>query len=126
MIIISGYTILTILIMLLLLHLCIIAKLIPYQLVWGGRLKTDTDMYRYQSFSIIITAAMLFFILTHMGFINLAISKLVSTIIYCLMAGMFFMSFIGNLKSTNRLERLVFAPISIFLVALILVQLIYA
>jgi hypothetical protein len=35
-------------------HLCIIIKIIPYNIAWGGRLKNDTEMYVFESFSILI------------------------------------------------------------------------
>jgi len=30
-------------------HLLVLIKLIPYKMVWGGRLKTNADMYKLES-----------------------------------------------------------------------------
>ena len=45
-------------------HICIIIKIIPYNIAWGGRLTNDNEMYVFESISILINV---FFI---MDFIN--------------------------------------------------------
>ena len=35
-------------------HLCILLKIIPYGITWGGRLKNDQEMYVFESLSIAI------------------------------------------------------------------------
>ena len=35
-------------------HLSIILKIIPYENTWGGRLKNDTEMYVFKSISMLI------------------------------------------------------------------------
>ncbi len=42
-------------------HFCIILKIIPYEITWGGRLKNDSEMYVFESLSILINT---FLILT--------------------------------------------------------------
>ena len=37
---------------LVLFHLGIILKLIPYEITWGGRLKNDSEMYVFEAISI--------------------------------------------------------------------------
>jgi len=34
-------------------HVCIISKIIPHQLVWGGRLQTDNELMIFESVSIL-------------------------------------------------------------------------
>jgi len=38
----------------LLLHLTIVFKIVPYNIAWGGRLKTDSEMYVFEMVSILI------------------------------------------------------------------------
>jgi hypothetical protein len=40
------------LVILILFHLSIIAKIIPYNITWGGRLTNDTEMYVFETISI--------------------------------------------------------------------------
>jgi len=51
------------LIAVLLFHLSIILKIIPYEITWGGRLKNDSEMYVFETISIVINL-FLFLILT--------------------------------------------------------------
>ena len=54
---ISKYSIKTFLGLLLaviLFHVCIILKIIPYDIAWGGRLTNDAEMYVFETISILI------------------------------------------------------------------------
>ena len=54
---ISKYSIKTFLGLLLaviLFHICIILKIIPYNIAWGGRLTNDAEMYVFETISILI------------------------------------------------------------------------
>ena len=35
-------------------HICIVLKIIPYSITWGGRLKNDGEMYVFETLSIVI------------------------------------------------------------------------
>jgi len=35
-------------------HLAILIKIIPYEITWGGRLKNDSEMYVFETISILI------------------------------------------------------------------------
>ena len=35
-------------------HLAILIKIIPYEITWGGRLKNETEMYVFETISILI------------------------------------------------------------------------
>jgi hypothetical protein len=61
----AQYGILIILSFFLVLHFCIILKIIPRKIVWGNRLKSDKEMYRFETLSIIINIFFLFSILVH-------------------------------------------------------------
>jgi hypothetical protein len=34
-------------------HLAILTKIIPYEIIWGGRLENDSEMYVFETISII-------------------------------------------------------------------------
>lgn len=52
---ISLFILISIHLVLLLFHLAVILKLVPYRLIWGGRLKSDKQMYQFESASVIFT-----------------------------------------------------------------------
>lgn len=35
-------------------HLSVVFKVIPYNIIWGGRLKSDSEMYVFEAISIVI------------------------------------------------------------------------
>jgi hypothetical protein len=99
----------------LVLHFIILLKLIPYNLVWGGRLKSDKEMYRFEIFSILINSLFVFIILMQGGFLIIDIPKKIITFALWLMTGLFLLNTLGNVTSKNKLEQRLFTPITILL-----------
>jgi hypothetical protein len=99
----------------LVLHFIILLKLIPYSLVWGGRLKSDKEMVRFEIFSILINSLFVIVILMQMSFMTIDIPKKVITYSLWLMTGLFLLNTIGNAISKNKLEKRLFTPVTILL-----------
>ena len=70
MICIAQLGLLILLSLFLVLHLIILLKLIPYNLVWGGRLNSDKEMYRFEIFSILIKLLFVIVILVQGSFFD--------------------------------------------------------
>lgn len=115
MITIAQMGLLILLSMFLVLHLIILLKLIPYDLVWGGRLKSDKEMVRFEVFSILINALFVIVILVQGSFLTIEIPKKIITYILWFMAGLFLLNTLGNVTSKNKLEQKLFTPITILL-----------
>lgn len=96
-------------------HLAVLFKWISYAVVWGGRLKTDKAMYRFESVSLLMIVFFLWVALEKAQIIDGFLSALVVSIIFWIMAGLFALNAIGNLLSENRIERLVFTPLALLL-----------
>lgn len=111
----AQYGILIILSFLLVLHFCVILKIIPGKIVWGARLKSDKEMYRLEILSIIINIFFLLSILAHADFGLIIFSKITMTIILWIMTIFFAFNTIGNILSKNKLEQRLFTPITILL-----------
>ncbi len=112
---ISAFGIIFILCILVLFHLTVVLKFIPYKNIWGGRLRNDREMYLFEPISIFVTVLMLIFMLQILGTIP---SFMPETGRYVLLWGMvilFFLSTVGNLLSKNRMEKQIFAPLSALL-----------
>ena len=99
----------------LVLHFTILLKLIPYNLVWGGRLKSDKEMYRFEFFSILINSLFVIVILVQGNFLTIDIPKKIITYALWLMTGLFLLNTLGNITSKNKLEQRLFTPITILL-----------
>lgn len=99
----------------LVLHFIILIKIIPYNLVWGGRLKSDKEMYRFEIFSILINSLFVIVILMQMSFLTIDIPKKVITYSLWLMTGLFLLNTLGNAISKNKLEKRLFTPVTLLL-----------
>lgn len=115
MITIAQFGLLILLSLFLLLHFTILIKIIPYNLIWGGRLKTDKEMYRFETFSIIINSLFVIVVLVQANYFTIDVPKKIITYILWLMAGLFLLNTLGNAISKNKLEQRLFTPVTILL-----------
>lgn len=88
-----------------LLHLLILVKIIPYELTWGGRLKNDSEMYVFETFSILINLFLVAVLLMKGEFIKPLLSAKVIHIILWIFVVIFTMNTIGNLFAKTNLEK---------------------
>ena len=109
----AQYGLLILLCLFLLLHVIILLKIIPYNLIWGGRLKSDTEMYRFEIFSVLITALFIVVILAQANFWIINIPDKIITVALWIMTGLFLMNTWGNAVSNNKIERLAFTPVTV-------------
>ncbi len=96
-------------------HLLVLVKIIPYGIVWGGRLQSDSQMYKFEATSIAINLLFMMIILVKSGYLKIRISPLIIRIFLWLMTGLFLLNTIDNLLSDNHLERIIFTPVTIIL-----------
>lgn len=111
----AQYGLLVIFFVFLVFHILVIIKKIPYNIVWGGRLKSDIEMYRFETASVLINLFFLFVILVHSNFLTITFPKIIMTIILWVMTGLFALNTLGNIVSKNKLEQRLFTPITIIL-----------
>lgn len=121
MTVIAQYGLLILLGLFLLLHFIILLKIIPYNLIWGGRLKSDNEMYRFEIFSVLITSLFIIIILVRANFWMINIPHKIITVALWFMKGLFLLNIFGNVVSKNKIERLVFTPVTIFMAVFSLV-----
>ena len=94
-------------------HIIIITELIPYDAVWGGRLKSREQMLQFESVSIAINLFMLVVILIKGTYIKIKIPKLIVTSFLWLFAILFALNTVGNLFSVSIWETIIFTPITL-------------
>ncbi|RYD56281.1 MAG: hypothetical protein EOP56_13185 [Sphingobacteriales bacterium] len=109
------HTIITILSLVIIFHILVLTGVIPYNIVWGGRLQTKEQMVKFETMSILINIFMIAIVAVHAGYLQLPVNRTVIRIILWLLAGLFAMNTIGNLLSTNSFEMLVFTPVTLVL-----------
>ncbi len=96
-------------------HLLILFGIVPYERVWGGRLKNQAQMRSFETVSIIINLIMLATVAIKAGFLKVRLPQMIIKIVFWAMFVLFFFNTIGNVLSINAFEKIVFTPITLLL-----------
>ena len=80
-------------------------------MVWGGKLHTKTEMFQFESVSLIINIIIIVFLF--FDYKKDLINKWI-LIVYWLLAIMFVLNTLGNSISSNFYEKIIFTPITFF------------
>lgn len=96
-------------------HFLVIFGIVPFQNVWGGRLKTFEEMLKFESASIVINLIFMAVILVKSGFWKTKTSPKIITIFLWIMTILFALNTIGNLFAVNNLEKYIATPITFIL-----------
>jgi hypothetical protein len=86
-------------------HFAILLKFIPYEVTWGGRLKSDSEMYIFENISIVINLFLLFVLSIKGNYIKQLISlKFVNGILWGFLF-LFALNTIGNIFAETTFEK---------------------
>ncbi|TGE18368.1 hypothetical protein [Hymenobacter elongatus] len=96
-------------------HGLVITGIIPFGIVWGGRLQTHSQMLVFETVSIALNALMFGVVAVWVGHWKAAVGAGVLRGALWLMAGLFLLNTVGNLLSTNAVEKAVFTPMTLLL-----------
>jgi hypothetical protein len=87
-------------------HFCLIIKLIPYDIAWGGRLKNDTEMYVSEAISILINLFLISIFLIKGNYLKYRENEKVVNIILWIFFFIFILNTIGNILAESNFEKL--------------------
>lgn len=96
-------------------HLSILTGIIPYTIVWGGRLNSDIEMYRFEAVSLFLNTLFLIITLIKANSLKINIRRKIVNGLFWVMGVLFFLNTIGNLFSKNYLELIMFTPLTALL-----------
>lgn len=96
-------------------HLLVLLRVIPYDIVWGGRLTSEAQMVSFETVSILVNSFMLLVLALRAGVVPVRVPPLVLRLAFGLMAGLFALNTVGNLLSTNSFETWTFTPLTLLL-----------
>ncbi|WP_396154127.1 hypothetical protein [Flavobacterium sp.] len=105
---ISKYAIkafLGLLLAVILFHICIILKIIPYDITWGGRLTNDAEMYVFETISILINVFLSWVLLMKGNLVKFKLSNKVVNGILWIFFAIFILNTIGNLFAKTFFEK---------------------
>ncbi|MBM1107040.1 hypothetical protein JQC67_12885 [Aurantibacter crassamenti] len=86
-------------------HVCILLKIVPYENTWGGRLKSDSEMYVFETISVLVNLFLMAILLIKGTFVKAFISMKLVNIILWLFFGLFVLNTIGNIFAKTNFEK---------------------
>lgn len=86
-------------------HLLIVVKVIPYSITWGGRLQTDSEMYVFEAASIVINLFFVYLVSQRVGLLSAVFGIKVVTVLLWIFFGLFVLNTLGNILAATPIER---------------------
>jgi len=86
-------------------HLCIITKIIPYDITWGGRLQNDNEMYVFETISILINLFLCWILLMKVNLVKYRFPNKVVNVILWIFFVIFVLNTIGNIFAKTFFEK---------------------
>lgn len=96
-------------------HILVLVSVIPFDMIWGGRIKTLDEMYVFEAVSLSLNLVFLMVILIHsrIWFIKFP-QKLIQFLLW-VMVVVFMLNTVGNLLSKSTTETMIFTPLTILI-----------
>lgn len=116
----AGNLLLVIFGALMLFHLLVILGAIPYNIVWGGRIKNKSQMLKLELISIFVLLTASFIISIELGYVNIIINDLVISGALWVLFFLFCINTLGNIKAENPFEKYVFGFLTTIISLLVL------
>jgi hypothetical protein len=111
-------TMITLLSAVVIFHILVLIQIIPYQIVWAGRLNSIAEMQRFETISILINCFIILIITIKGNYLNFKFSSKIIISLVWLFIILFSLNTIGNLMAKSNFEKLVFTPLT-FILALL-------
>ena len=86
-------------------HLFIIAKIIPFEYAWGGRIKNDFEMYVFETISLPVNLFLGVVLLIKAGYVKPYFSKKYIDFILSLFLILIVLNTVGNLMANTNFEK---------------------
>jgi len=94
-------------------HLLILIRIIPYEIVWAGKLKSASEMYVFEGLSILVNIVIMAVLLLKGNFIKHRIDDKIINGILRFFVLVFTLNTVGNLLAKSLFEKAVFTPLTL-------------
>jgi hypothetical protein len=94
-------------------HLLVVFQIIPYAIVWAGKLKTVDEMYTFEAASISINIFLVAVLVLKGNYVRHGISEKVLSVILWIFMVLFALNTVGNLFAESLFEKVVFTPLTL-------------
>ena len=109
---IALISMLSLLTLVMIFHLSILTQIVPYDIVWAGKLKTKQEMYVFESVSILINSILISTLLIKGNYLKINISHKIINAILWIHVVLFSLNTLGNLTAKTLFEKAVFTPLT--------------
>ncbi len=96
-------------------HVLVLLGIIPFEIVWGGRLKSNEEMIPFEITSIALNAVMVIIVMMRAGLLKVKFNPIVFRVAFWCMFVLFLINTIGNIFSNNHWEQVIFTPLTLLL-----------
>lgn len=86
-------------------HALILVKIVPYKIAWGGRLKSDSQMYIFEFVSILINLFLSWILLIKANILTDVLAQKAVDITLWIFLLLFIANTIGNLLAKTLIEK---------------------
>jgi hypothetical protein len=112
----AGNLLLAALGLLFLFHILVLLRVIPADIVWGGQIKgVPSNLITLEGVALLVTAVFLLIVAAKMGYVQAGKWSAVINVGVWLIFAYLLLNTLGNLASGITFEKLLFAPLTIFL-----------
>lgn len=94
-------------------HVLVLTGIIPFTIVWGGKMKDYHEMVQFESISIGVNILMLLAVFMHMKIISIGNHPVKIRVLFITMTILFSLNTLGNVFAESVLEKLIFTPITL-------------
>jgi membrane-associated phospholipid phosphatase len=101
----AAYSTIIIMILTIIFHILILTGVVPYEITWGGRLKSYEDMLWFETISILVNITVILIVAAHMRWVPFYIDRRITRIALWLLVAMFALNTIGNIIAVTVLEK---------------------
>ncbi|MGD8627799.1 MAG: hypothetical protein PVH52_01830 [bacterium] len=115
---IAGKVLMGLLALLIVMHVLLLARVIPYDVVWGGNITDESQFYVFEISALILNALFLLIAAIKLGYMGAPRLKRAADIGIWIVFAYFAMNIIGNLTAKSSWEKVIFIPLSIVLALL--------
>lgn len=111
----AGTALISLLSLIVVFHLLVLMGVIPYSIVWGGRIENDSQYLLLESVSIVVNLFLLGVVLIKTDKVKVGVNPKIISVLLWMMFGLFLLNTLGNLFSKNELEKIIFTPLTLLL-----------
>ncbi len=87
-------------------HICIIVKIIPYNIIWGGRIRKDVAMYKFETISIVLNLFLSWVLLMKGEFVQFKFPNTTVNRFLWIFFALFILNTVGNFFAKTNFEKL--------------------